>query len=282
MSYREPVEHLSIRLEDIKLATKNFDEKNFISGGGFGRVYKGELVHSGRRVMVAVKRLDRTGGQGEAQFWNEISILSDYKHENIIKLLGFSDEGDEKLLVYEYLPMQSLNMHLSSGKLSWVDRLNVCIGVARGLKHLHTHTPSVTKQFVLHSDIKSYNILLDTKWNAKISDFGLSRVVPVVVEHNATSFHFNTVEGTKGYCDPAYINSGCLTKENDVYSFGVLLFEMFLTILIIPRSTDGIQYLEGGEDEFSGTITSTEKQPLLQQQTCSFFEEGGDANGRWN
>ncbi|KAJ9559428.1 hypothetical protein OSB04_014042 [Centaurea solstitialis] len=221
MSSIKEFEHLRIPLESIKLATNNFGEDTYISRGGFGKVYKGELVHSGSRVTVAVKRLDPTLGQGTPEFWKEIMMLSRYKHENLVSLLGYSDEGGENILVYEYLANKSLDMYLSSTTLSWIQRLKICIGSARGLEYLHN--PGNITHRVLHRDIKSSNILLDENWNAKISDFGLSKFGPANQEF---TFLISRVAGTIGYLDPLYMDTGFLTKESDIYSFGVVLFEV--------------------------------------------------------
>ncbi|KAD5508222.1 hypothetical protein E3N88_15925 [Mikania micrantha] len=150
------------------------------------------------------------------EFWQEIIVLSRYKHENIVSLLGFCDEVNESILVYEYLPNGSLNLHLKSPDLSWIDRLNICIGAARGLEHLHcTHG-----QIVLHRDIKSSNILLDTNWNAKGSDFGLSNIIPA---NKGFSLYVCGAAGTRGYCDPDHARIRFLTRDIDVYSLVVTL-----------------------------------------------------------
>ncbi|KAI3683932.1 hypothetical protein L1987_84447 [Smallanthus sonchifolius] len=217
----EEFDRLRVPLDAIKLATNNFNATNYISRGGFGKVYKGELVLRGELVMVAIKCLDRTHGQGIPEFWKEIMTLSRYRHQNLISLLGFCDERGENILVYEYLSNKSLDMHLSDANLLWIQRLKICIGVARGLEYLHN--PSGTMQRVLHRDVKSSNILLDEKWKAKISDFGLSKFGPANQEY---TFMFSNAVGTIGYCDPLYIETGFLTKESDIYSFGVVLFEV--------------------------------------------------------
>ncbi|XP_023771950.1 putative receptor-like protein kinase At5g39000 isoform X1 [Lactuca sativa] len=149
-------------------------------------------------------------------------MLSVYKHQNIVSLLGFCDEKDQKILVYEYASNRSLDLHLDNKDLMWVRRLKVCLGVARGLAYLHD--PGETQQRVLHHDIKSSNILLDENWNAKIVDLGLSRFCPANQKY--TFIVTNNTVGTVGYCDPLYLESGILTKESDVYSFGVVLFEV--------------------------------------------------------
>ncbi|KAL4564922.1 hypothetical protein LXL04_028998 [Taraxacum kok-saghyz] len=222
MSVLKQFEHLKIQLEAIELATSNFAEDSCIGKGGFGKVYKGKLYHSKGHTTVALKRLDRTFGQGDSEFWKEVIMLSVYRHENIVSLLGFCDEKDEKILVYEYSSRRSLDLHLDSNDLTWIRRLKICIGAARGLAYLHN--PSGTQQRVLHRDIKSSNILLDENWDAKIADLGLSRFGPANQKY--TFLVTNNRAGTAGYCDPLYLESGILTKESDVYSFGVVLFEV--------------------------------------------------------
>ncbi|KAL4577209.1 hypothetical protein LXL04_013314 [Taraxacum kok-saghyz] len=228
------------QLEAIKAATNNFAEENCIGRGGFGKVYKGELVHSKGRSLVAFKRLDPRFGQGNPEFWKEISMLSLYKHENIVSLLGFCDESDEKILVYEYASRRSLDMYLNNKDLSWIQRLKICIGAARGLAFLHN--PSGTQQRVLHRDIKSSNILLDENWNAKISDMGLSKFGPA---NQIYTFLVSNTVGTIGYIDPVYVETGLLTKESDVYSLGVVLFEVLCGRLCICNMDGNHQSLIG-------------------------------------
>ncbi|KAL7602138.1 hypothetical protein Lser_V15G22927 [Lactuca serriola] len=231
MSNIREVEHLKITLESIKSATNNFAPENCIGRGGFGKVYKGEILHSEGQSMVVFKRLDRAFGQGNPEFWKEITMLSLYKHENLVHLLGFCDESNEKILVYEYLSNRSLDFHLNNNDLNWTQRLKICIGMARGLAYLHG---SETQLRVLHRDVKSSNILLDENWNAKISDFGLSKFAPT----NNFTFLYTSVVGTVGYCDPLYAETGFLTKESDVYSLGVVLFEVLCGRLCISNKDD--------------------------------------------
>ncbi|CAI9290847.1 unnamed protein product [Lactuca saligna] len=222
MSPMNEFDHLKIRLKDIKDATENFGVDMKIGGGGFGPVYKGKLtLSSGRRAVVAFKRLDPRFGQGNTEFWKEIMLLSDCKHENLISLLGFCIEGEERILVYEYLSRGSLDRYLSNPRLTWNQRLKICVGVARALTYLHD--PRMTQRRVLHRDIKSANILLDAEWTPKVSDFGLSKVAPA---NQPRTYVISNGVGTPGYCDPVYIETGFLCKESDVYSFGVVLFEV--------------------------------------------------------
>ncbi|KAL4581990.1 hypothetical protein LXL04_006527 [Taraxacum kok-saghyz] len=220
-SIMEDFDHLKIDMEDVRLATSNFSKEKRIGGGGFGPVYKGELSLPAGPTMVAYKRLDHRYGQGNTEFWKEVMMLSKYKHENLISLLHFSIEGDERVLVYEYAPRGSLDSYLGDATLTWKQRLHICIGAARALDYLHN--PTEAHQRLLHRDIKSSNILLDENWSAKVSDFGLSKVGPT---NQAQTYLVSTPVGTIGYCDPLYWELGVLSKESDVYSFGVVLFEV--------------------------------------------------------
>nr|XP_043619728.1 receptor-like protein kinase HERK 1 [Erigeron canadensis] len=220
MPLNDMFDHLKIELTAIKKATNNF--ANCIGAGGFGKVYKGEFVQSdGQHKTVAIKVLDPRFGQGVVEFWKEVMLLSHYRHTNVASLLGFCDEGKDKILVYEYASRRSLDMYIG-GDLTWVRLLDICIGAARGLAYLHN--PDKTQQRVLHRDIKSSNILIDEDWKAMISDFGLSKIGPANTDY---TFLYSQVVGTTGYIDPNYIGGGLLTKESDVYSFGVVLFEVF-------------------------------------------------------
>ncbi|XP_076918847.1 putative serine/threonine-protein kinase PBL22 [Bidens hawaiensis] len=228
-------EHLKIQLDVIKEATKDFADESCIGRGGFGSVYKGMIPG---HTMVALKRLNPIYGQGDTEFWKEVMMLSQYKHENIVSLIGFCDDSCEKILVYPYVPNKSLDCHLNNDNLGWVKRLKICIGAAQGLKYLHN--PNGTQQRVLHRDIKSSNILLDEDWNAKISDFGLSKLGPANQEH---TFLISKAVGTHGYVDPVYAKTGFLTKESDVYSFGVVLFEVLCGRLCVDNKNDAHPYL---------------------------------------
>ncbi|XP_076948910.1 putative serine/threonine-protein kinase PBL22 isoform X2 [Bidens hawaiensis] len=170
-------------------------------------------------------------------------MLSKYKHENLVSLVHFCIEGDDMILVYEYASRGSLDRYLiDASTLSWIQRLKICVGAARGLRTLHD--PKGTQQRVLHRDVKSATILLDEKWTAKVSDFGLSKVGPANQVHTYLVSHG---VGTPGYCDPLYMELGFLSKESDVYSFGVVLFEILcgrlcyeyhnreLTKILVPK-----------------------------------------------
>ncbi|CAI9277398.1 unnamed protein product [Lactuca saligna] len=175
--------------------------------------------------LVAVKWLDVSGFQGSKEFRTEVTMLSEYKHKNIITLIGFCDDNEEMILVYEYASHGSLDTYLCGntvwGGLSWPQLLKICIGVASALDYLHNHVAE--KHRIIHRDVKSVNVLLDENWNAKLSDFGLARI-GLANQHN--TFVITNIAGTYGYCDPQYEKTGFLTKESDVYSFGVVLFEV--------------------------------------------------------
>ncbi|XP_076900294.1 putative receptor-like protein kinase At5g59700 [Bidens hawaiensis] len=223
----------TISLKDIEVATNNFSD--CIGGGGFGNAYKGNLKYGDGFKTIVEKKLDKSSDQGEPQFLNEILILLEYKHENVIGLIGYCDEQDEKIIVYEYAPRGSLDRYLSNASLTWVQRLNICIDVASALDFFHG---GVGKQAnVIHRDIKSENILLSDDWKAKLADFGLSLISSITEE---SDYIINRACGTPGYVDPIYSNLRFLTRESDIYSFGVVLFE-----ILCGRSTFAIKKCEG-------------------------------------
>ncbi|CAI9273627.1 unnamed protein product [Lactuca saligna] len=219
MARIQELDHLQIPLEDIKLATNNFLEDNFIGLGGFGKVYEGQLhvsdstttsSISGRLgTIVAVKRLDVQGGQGKNEFLNEIVMLASYKHNNLASIVGFCDEGGEKIIIYKYEARGSLDDYLANDHLTWVQRLQICLGATRGLNYLQEDVGESHR--VLHHDIKSSNILLNENWEAKISYFGLSKIGPT--NQNIT-FLVTNAAGTLGYVDPLYVSRlGFLQKS---------------------------------------------------------------------
>ncbi|GJV84462.1 receptor-like protein kinase FERONIA [Tanacetum coccineum] len=221
VQWSQPCRHFEF--SEIQLATKWFDESLVIGHGGFGKVYKGNVVSGSNLVVAAIKRLDSMSNQGATEFWAEVEMLSKLRHCNLVSLFGYCNHGKEMILVYEYMPNGTLEDHLHKlgTPLSWVQRLKICIGAGRGLHYLHTGTG--IQVGVIHRDIKSSNILLHETWAAKISDFGLSKIGPT----NQLSTCVNTlVKGTFGYIDPDYYATGKLTRKSDVYAFGVVLLEV--------------------------------------------------------
>ncbi|GFP78934.1 probable receptor-like protein kinase at2g23200 [Phtheirospermum japonicum] len=218
---------LKLPFPEILYATKRFNPKLMIGEGGFGKVYKGILRNG---TKVAVKRSEPGHGQGLSEFETEIMVLSKIRHHHLVSLIGYCDEGDEMILVYEFMEKGTLQDHLyvlqggearesvSRAELSWDERLRICIGAAKGLNYLHTGSSGST---IIHRDIKSTNILLDEHFVAKVADFGLSRSGPLDQTHVSTA-----VKGSFGYLDPEYFKCLQLTQKSDVYSFGVVLLEV--------------------------------------------------------
>ncbi|KAG4384381.1 hypothetical protein GLYMA_13G265700v4 [Glycine max] len=206
-------------MRQIKVATNNFDISNKIGEGGFGPVYKGILSNG---MIIAVKMLSSKSKQGNREFINEIGLISALQHPCLVKLHGCCVEGDQLLLVYEYMENNSLAQALfgngaSQLKLNWPTRHKICIGIARGLAFLHEE--STLK--IVHRDIKATNVLLDKDLNPKISDFGLAKLDEEDNTHISTR-----VAGTYGYMAPEYAMHGYLTDKADVYSFGVVALEI--------------------------------------------------------
>ncbi|KAL6564008.1 putative serine/threonine-protein kinase pbl26 [Orobanche hederae] len=206
---------------ELATATKNFRQEYLLGEGGFGRVYKGRLEKSDQ--MVAVKQLDRNGMQGNREFLVEVLMLSLLHHQNLVNLIGYCADGEQRLLVYEYMPLGSLEDHLldlrpGQPPLPWFTRMKIALHAAKGLEYLHDQANPP----VIYRDLKSSNILLDREYNAKLSDFGLAKLGPV-----GDKTHVSTrVMGTYGYCAPEYQKTGQLTAKSDVYSFGVVLLEL--------------------------------------------------------
>ncbi|KAL9399184.1 hypothetical protein Peur_008145 [Populus x canadensis] len=206
---------------ELAFATKNFRAECLLGEGGFGRVYKGYLESTNQ--VVAIKQLNRNGLQGNREFLVEVLMLSLLHHPNLVNLIGYCADGDQRLLVYEYMPLGSLEDHLHEvppGKnwLDWNTRMKIAAGAAKGLEHLHDKASPP----VIYRDLKCSNILLDEGYHPKLSDFGLAKLGPV-----GDNTHVSTrVMGTYGYCAPEYAMTGQLTLKSDVYSFGVVLLEI--------------------------------------------------------
>ncbi|MBA0574635.1 hypothetical protein Golob_001823 [Gossypium lobatum] len=223
----------SFTFEELATATGNFRSDCFLGEGGFGKVYKGFLDKTNQ--VVAIKQLDRNGAQGIREFVVEVLTLSMAEHPNLVKLIGFCAEGDQRLLVYEYMPLGSLENHLyelpaSRKPLDWNTRMKIAAGAARGLEYLHEKM----KPPVIYRDLKCSNILLGEGYHPKLSDFGLAKVGPI-----GDKTHVSTrVMGTYGYCAPDYAMTGQLTFKSDIYSFGVVLLELITGRKAIDETRD--------------------------------------------
>ncbi|GMI72776.1 hypothetical protein like AT4G21390 [Hibiscus trionum] len=203
----------------IATATNNFFEGNRLGQGGFGAVYKGVLPGG---EQIAVKRLSGHSGQGLEEFKTEITLIAKLQHRNLVKLLGCSIQGEEKLLIYEYMLNKSLDNLLfdeaKKSELDWKTRLSIIEGIARGLLYLHRDS----RHRIIHRDLKASNVLLDAEMNPKISDFGMARMFG----GNQNEANTVRVVGTYGYMSPEYAMEGLFSVKSDVYSFGVLLLEI--------------------------------------------------------
>ncbi|KAI4377040.1 hypothetical protein MLD38_014733 [Melastoma candidum] len=211
-------------LQELKIVTSSFSSSNFLGEGGFGPVHKGfvdDRLRPGLKAMpVAVKLLDLDGLQGHREWLTEVIFLGQLRHPHLVKLIGYCCEDEHRLLVYEYMPRGSLENQLFrrySATLPWSARMKIALGSAKGLAFLHE-----AEKPVIYRDFKASNVLLDSDYTAKLSDFGLAKDGPV-----GDDTHVSTrVMGTQGYAAPEYLMTGHLTARSDVYSFGVVLLEI--------------------------------------------------------
>ncbi|KAG7585424.1 Protein kinase-like domain superfamily [Arabidopsis thaliana x Arabidopsis arenosa] len=205
-------------LRDLEVATNRFSKENVIGEGGYGVVYRGELLNG---TPVAVKKILNQLGQAEKEFRVEVDAIGHVRHKNLVRLLGYCIEGTHRILVYEYVNNGNLEQWLHGamrqhGYLTWEARMKVLIGASKALAYLH----EAIEPKVVHRDIKSSNILINDEFNAKVSDFGLAKLLGAGKSHVTTR-----VMGTFGYVAPEYANTGLLNEKSDVYSFGVVLLE---------------------------------------------------------
>lgn len=206
----------TVSYEDLAAATDGFSDANLLGQGGFGNVYRGTLGEQ----EVAIKKLRPGSGQGDREFRAEVEIISRVHHRHLVSLVGFCVHGDQRLLVYEYVPNKTLEFHLhESGRptLDWSRRWRISLGSAKGLAYLHEDCHPK----IIHRDIKAANILLDYNFEPKVADFGLAKIQPGDDTHVSTR-----VMGTFGYLAPEYATTGKVNDRSDVFSFGVVLLEL--------------------------------------------------------
>ncbi|KAG5255275.1 G-type lectin S-receptor serine/threonine-protein kinase [Salix suchowensis] len=217
----------------IMAATNSFSADNKLGQGGFGPVYKG-ILQDGREI--AVKRLSRSSGQGLVEFKNELILIAKLQHMNLVRLVGCCIQGEEKMLVYEYMPNKSLDSFIfvesKRELLDWKKRFEIIEGIAQGLLYLHKYS----RLRIIHRDLKAGNILLDENMNPKISDFGMARIFKI----NELEGNTNQIVGTRGYMSPEYVMQGIFSVKSDVFSFGVLLLE-----IVSGRKIHGLLEIDG-------------------------------------
>ncbi|MBA0822996.1 hypothetical protein Goarm_019756 [Gossypium armourianum] len=203
----------------IAQATDSFSFINKLGQGGFGPVYKGTLAGG---QEIAVKRLSKSSGQGLNEFKNEVKLIAKLQHRNLVRLLGCCMQRDERMLVYEYMPNRSLDLFIFDQTrrtvLTWSKRFQIICGIARGLLYLHQDS----RLRIIHRDLKTSNVLLDSEMNPKISDFGMARTFG----GDQSEANTNRVVGTYGYMAPEYAIDGVFSVKSDVFSFGILLLEL--------------------------------------------------------
>ncbi|KAH7659661.1 Non-specific protein-tyrosine kinase protein, partial [Dioscorea alata] len=219
-------------LKELLHATNHFSEKNKLGEGGFGTVYLG---HTNKGKQIAVKRLKGTTAKAEMDFAVEVEILGRVRHKNLLGLRGFYAGGDERLIVYDYMPNHSIESHLHGNLatyalLDWPRRMTIAIGAAEGLVYLHHEA----KPHIIHRDIKASNVLLDSKFNPRVADFGFAKLISEDVSHMTTK-----VKGTLGYLAPEYAMWGKVSKSCDVYSYGILVLELITGKKPVEKLEDG-------------------------------------------
>ncbi|GKE18212.1 kinase-like domain, phloem protein 2-like protein, partial [Tanacetum coccineum] len=217
--------HLKIPLENILEATNNFGEEKNLYKGEFEKRYKGQLLWSGEQIEILVRRWlkEKWNDEKEQEFWMEISLLSRLKHKNVVSLVGFCDENDEKIIITKLEMRGSLSNYLSDPMfLTWVQRLNISVGVAHAISYIHYDEP---RDFsVIHRGIDSNAVLLNDEWEPVLSNF--DRSIKIKASERHLSFHTDKVYNNPGYTDPTYIDTKSVSHKSDMYSFGILLFEL--------------------------------------------------------
>ncbi|XP_076940179.1 putative receptor-like protein kinase At5g39000 [Bidens hawaiensis] len=221
-SFDRKFNSLKISLEEIKKVTNNFGDENLILQNGSGTIYKGQLERSEKLIDIVVRRFSRKSWRSRKEFMKEIKMLIALKHPNLSTIVGFCDEDDEMIIITKFEAKGSLDQYISDPTLSWTQRLQIRIGIAEALSFIHYDKSG--KFSVIHSNVKSSKILLDDKWEPKLFGFELSKIQ--VVARRQGLVLSRLISGTGAYVDPAYVKSGGVTHKSDVYSLGVVLFEV--------------------------------------------------------
>ncbi|PWA84231.1 receptor-like tyrosine-protein kinase kin-15 [Artemisia annua] len=229
----QDLDYLIIPLKDILKATNHFSNKNFIRQGGFGKIYKGKLLRSGELIDIVARRLDGKYDQGSKEFWTEVSMLSRLKHTNLVSLVGFCDEKNEKIVINKYEAKGSLDHYVTDPTLRWTKRLEICVKISHALSYIHY---DVGRDFsVIHRNIKNSKILLDDNYEPKLAGFELS-MTTVASQRGRLCIDYPC--GSTGYVDPTYANTGSVTHKSDMYSFGIVLFEVLFGTKAITDNRD--------------------------------------------
>ncbi|PWA81376.1 protein kinase-like domain, Concanavalin A-like lectin/glucanase domain protein [Artemisia annua] len=222
VNHADQFAHLKIPLENVLSATNNFDDENVIEKADFGNAYAGQLLWSGELIEIDVRRFNKQWDGGEQEFWMEISMLSSLKHQNLVSLVGFCYENDEKIIIIRRETGGSLELYLSDPLLTWVRRLEICVGLANALSYIHYDEARAFS--VIHRNIDSLNVLLNGDYEPKLCEFRLS--VKIKASERHLSFDTEKVCNTPGYTDPTYLETKSASHKSDMYSFGIVMFEL--------------------------------------------------------
>ncbi|GJV09235.1 kinase-like domain-containing protein [Tanacetum coccineum] len=232
--------HLRIPLEDVLSATNNFSDENLLGEDASEKDCVGQLLWSGELIKILARRLKKEWFDRDQHFWMEISLLSSLKHKNLVSLVGFCDEDDEKIIIYKRDTRGSLYDHLShSMSLTWVRRLEISVGIAHALSYIHYDE---SRDFsVIHRNIDSPSIFINDDWEPKLGDFIRSMKIKVSERHN--TFNTDKVWSTDGYTDPTYIETKRANHKSDMYSFGIVMFELLCGRTAVINDDQDYKYL---------------------------------------